>query len=686
MESAIRESRPRQGQRETRASDLCKRCETIDLDAVFRSRQSTNKGKPLRTLGPTTYWSTRSCSFCRLLFQILPVDRRGSRDLKLRSFSSKRIPARGWQAIDVTMLAINTDTPFILKQDSSTSGIRLIEPNVRPGVIRGWLNYCQNNHSVACGVMPLSWKPAASLVSKIPSFRMIDCETRRIVKGFDTKYVALSYVWGSSTSSGFSLELPSMLPETIEDAIAITRLLGLRYLWIDRYCIDQSNPAEKKEQVDQMDLIYSRAYLTVVAAAGEDPSYGLPGVKNRRRKTQPYAMVQGQMLISALPDPVKAIQQSKWYRRGWTYQEGILSPRRLVFTDSQLYFECSGMYCCEALNLPLRSLHTKNGECFQAKYCNKINIGMFPRGLGTSAWEIVHRIEEYSRREMGKSSDILKGISGILQAFARSRKRILHCAGVPMIPAAPPPSPSSMRWSPRAGLCGGLCWGVTSPTDRREGFPSWSWTGWGDTKLGLAGPPTATTSTDPTHTSIKWEIREDQWPSLVHNENLWISIPLDSGRSMDLEAFDRLYDDVATEVPNTLNIATWTFRVRVCGLSNSVFGEQPQYEAIVVLEDKGSCMWTFSPTGRTPISPSTEYLGIPLCHTADGELRRELYVLVIQKVDNAVYERIGFGRMNGDIKTVFQHFGMVTEEDPPLVTFWSPLPKPSMEWREFTLR
>lgn len=115
------------------------------------------------------------------------------------------------------------------------------------------------------------------------------------------------YVWGGSTSSEFTVELPSKLPDTIEDAIAITRALELRYLWIDRYCIDQFNSAEKKEQVDQMDLVYSRAYLTAIAAAGEDPSYGLPGVKNRRRKPQPYGIVQGQMLVSAIPDPSKAI-------------------------------------------------------------------------------------------------------------------------------------------------------------------------------------------------------------------------------------------------------------------------------------------------------------------------------------------------------------------------------------------
>lgn len=39
-----------------------------------------------------------------------------------------------------------------------------------------------------------------------------------------------------------------------------------RYLWVDRYCIDQDDVAEKKEQIAQMDRIYRGAELTIIAA------------------------------------------------------------------------------------------------------------------------------------------------------------------------------------------------------------------------------------------------------------------------------------------------------------------------------------------------------------------------------------------------------------------------------------
>jgi hypothetical protein len=55
-------------------------------------------------------------------------------------------------------------------------------------------------------------------------------------------------------------------------------MLGERYLWVDFYCIDQQNPNGRKAQIDNMDLIYQGAYLTLIAQDGSDCHVGLPGM------------------------------------------------------------------------------------------------------------------------------------------------------------------------------------------------------------------------------------------------------------------------------------------------------------------------------------------------------------------------------------------------------------------------
>jgi hypothetical protein len=94
--------------------------------------------------------------------------------------------------------------------------------------------------------------------------------------------VTLSYVWGHSpaASGAGPGSLPKTFERTIEDAITIAVVLGFRYLWVDRYCIPQDNPAEKNSQIQRMGDIYANSALTIIAAAGDDAEFGLPGVSS----------------------------------------------------------------------------------------------------------------------------------------------------------------------------------------------------------------------------------------------------------------------------------------------------------------------------------------------------------------------------------------------------------------------
>lgn len=75
----------------------------------------------------------------------------------------------------------------------------------------------------------------------------IHYDNRRLCEAApDISYTALSYVRGKERPDDGALDLdyftalPALLPLTVENAITLTRQLGIRYLWVDLYCITKS--------------------------------------------------------------------------------------------------------------------------------------------------------------------------------------------------------------------------------------------------------------------------------------------------------------------------------------------------------------------------------------------------------------------------------------------------------------
>lgn len=89
--------------------------------------------------------------------------------------------------------------------------------------IRKGLEHCQKNHPEAC---------QAKFDKGLLATRMIDVSTRQVVDCPDQcEYLALSYVWGGVHPQDGALEAGT-LPQTIEDAITLTKGLGKQYLWV----------------------------------------------------------------------------------------------------------------------------------------------------------------------------------------------------------------------------------------------------------------------------------------------------------------------------------------------------------------------------------------------------------------------------------------------------------------------
>jgi len=93
------------------------------------------------------------------------------------------------------------------------------------------------------------------------------------------QYAALSHCWGThqtiKTTKATLLDrmqtIPfQILPKTFQDAVIVTRQLGLRYLWIDSLCIIQDCIDDWRYEAARMAAVYSNAVVTVAATAAED--------------------------------------------------------------------------------------------------------------------------------------------------------------------------------------------------------------------------------------------------------------------------------------------------------------------------------------------------------------------------------------------------------------------------------
>ncbi|KAI8650846.1 HET domain-containing protein [Fusarium keratoplasticum] len=290
-------------------------------------------------------------------------------------------------------------------------------------ILRNWLLHCQTHHSATCG--PLD----QALLQEITGLKLIDCQTRQVVEApRDATYVALSYVWGKTHAAEATVlslsSLSETVPRTIEDAIQVVLQLNLKYLWVDKYCINQSNDIELAQQISIMDMIYNAAFCTIVAACGEDASFGLPGVGLTARSEQPAICLNGQVWVSSLRDPAPAIKTSTWANRGWTYQEGLFSRRRFIFTEEQVYFECNRTRCLETVSY---DLYYQSNTTYYGP--GGIFHGSFGYGEdGKLRWHIL----AYSKRSLSFQNDIINALGCVFRLYSHMSVPTHHYWGVPI--------------------------------------------------------------------------------------------------------------------------------------------------------------------------------------------------------------------------------------------------------------
>ncbi|OAG18895.1 HET-domain-containing protein [Alternaria alternata] len=145
--------------------------------------------------------------------------------------------------------------------------------NVNFDLVIGWLKLCNETHEHI--ISPIH------SISAHKDLRFIDTKRRCVIEQDQrVRYAALSYTWGQEEQYCLKRENVEILKEpgsldrnnitirqVIIDAIEVCVKADIPYLWVDALCIVQDDEQGKMFQIQNMDSVYSNAYITIVQAA-----------------------------------------------------------------------------------------------------------------------------------------------------------------------------------------------------------------------------------------------------------------------------------------------------------------------------------------------------------------------------------------------------------------------------------
>ena len=300
----------------------------------------------------------------------------------------------------------------------------------------GWLSNCSSYHTKCKHVMSVeNYYPTRLIEVRANSsdgeLRLYSTSDVLIKK----PYMTLSHCWGTSqflrltTSTlnrlqkGFNL---AELPPTFQDAVMVTRALGINFLWIDALCIIQDSNVDWQHEASLMSQVYSNSICNISALDAHDSTGGL--FFNRGASNIPYCTLKicrkfrrERLYEFAYTDFWSdSVQHAPLARRAWVLQERLLAPRVLHFGKRQLLWECNELRACEVYPRGMRATDPtlgSTGDKFLKESFTTILQGGLENALTSSqmhgAWS--NLVQYYTRCNLTMSKDKLVAISGIVK-------------------------------------------------------------------------------------------------------------------------------------------------------------------------------------------------------------------------------------------------------------------------------
>ncbi|CCT73239.1 related to tol protein [Fusarium fujikuroi IMI 58289] len=307
---------------------------------------------------------------------------------------------------------------------------------------RNQLVHCVQNHRL-CNELNAAKLPPRVLDLGPPGTAGLDTDIKLVSSlGQQDRYACLSYCWGGTIDirllrnryHGYLRRIPwDILPQGYQDAIQLTRQLGIRYIWIDSLCIVQDDEDDWRQQASLMAQIFRNAYVTIAATKSRNPNDGYFSVSPSKfiatriesqaqngetrhayvRQTIPH-------FFSSTASPNRDFTKGNFplLSRGWVFQERLLSPRVLHLGDLEMAWECNESCACECIGetrtyeSELRWTHTKGG------YTRRMAEAKSEKDVQPE-WRSI--VEHYTKTSLTYRRDVLAAISGVVRDMKRHR-------------------------------------------------------------------------------------------------------------------------------------------------------------------------------------------------------------------------------------------------------------------------